>query len=55
MKKLELLANVCVYLAPILLVAAIMTEYAFFVVATLVTGVTGLISLLILDYLYNKY
>ena len=57
MKKLELLANICVYLTLVLLIAAIITGYTFFAWATVISGITGLILLISLEYLaaQNKH
>ena len=54
MKKLEILANICVYLTLALLIAAIITGYTFFAWATVISGVLGLILLISLEYLTTQ-
>ena len=54
MKKLEILANICVYLTLALLIAAIITGYTFFAWATVISGITGLILLISLEYLTTQ-
>lgn len=54
MKKLELLASVCVYLTLALLIAAIITGYTFFAWATVILGIIGLILLISIEYLTTK-
>ena len=54
MKRLELLANICVYLTLALLIAAIITGYTFFAWATVILGVLGLILLISLEYLATQ-
>lgn len=51
MKKLELLASICVYLTLVLLIVAIITGYTFFAWATVISGIIGLILLISLEYL----
>ena len=57
MKRLELLASICVYLTLALLIAAIITGYTFFARATVISGIIGLILLISLEYLtaQNKH
>ena len=54
MKKLELLANICVYLTLALLIAAIITGYTLFAWATVILGVIGLILLISLEHLTTQ-
>ena len=54
MKKLELLANICVYLTLALSIAAVITGYTFFVWATVISGIIGLILLISLEYLTTQ-
>ena len=54
MKKLEILANICVYLTLALLIAAIITGYTFFAWATVILGFIGLILLISLEYLTTQ-
>ena len=54
MKKLELLASICVYLTLALLIAAIITGYTFFAWATVISGFIGLILLISLEYLTTQ-
>ena len=54
MKKLELLASICVYLTLALLIAAIITSYTFFAWATVISGIIGLILLISLEYLTTQ-
>ena len=54
MKRLELLASICVYLTLALLIAAIITGYTFFAWATVISGIIGLILLIIIEYLATQ-
>ena len=54
MKKLELLANICVYLTLALLIAAIITGYTFFAWLLPILGITGLILLISIEYLTTQ-
>ena len=54
MKKLELLASICVYLTLALLIAAIITGYTFFAWATVILGIIGLILLISLEHLATQ-
>ena len=54
MKRLELLANICVYLTLALLIAAIITGYTFFAWLLPILGITGLILLISLEYLATQ-
>ena len=54
MKRLELLASICVYLTLALLIAAIITGYTFFAWATVIIGFIGLILLISLEHLTTQ-
>ena len=54
MKKLEILANICVYLTLALLIAAIITGHTFFAWTAVISGVIGLILLISLEYLTTQ-
>ena len=54
MKRLEILASICVYLTLALLIAAIITGYLFFAWATVIIGFIGLILLISLEHLTTQ-
>ena len=54
MKRLEILASICVYLTLALLIAAIITGYTFFALATVILGIIGLILLISLEHLATQ-
>lgn len=54
MNTLEILASIFTCLTLLFLVIAIMSGYIFFTWCTLISGVVGLITLIVLEHQYSK-
>ena len=54
MDTLEMFAGIFTCLTLLFLVIAIISEYNFFAWCTVISGITGLITLIILENQYNK-